>query len=260
MNVLNGGFLCVGIPFLISLIGQGVSLGQVTVQLASGSGLLGKAASLNISLSASSRSPLAAAEWTLHYSSKDLSSMTVQASPSVISAGKSLSCAAGSGTISCVLWGVNQTAIPDGVIATANFSVASTAPASSALQIASVVVASPTAGNVAAAGNTATLTIAPPISKLSCGPASLVTPLSSTCTVTLASAALSPVAVSLGVATGSVSVLVPTSVTVAAGATTAAFTLQAGSVTALTNCVVVASLNSSSASFLLSLLPPSTSR
>ena len=87
------------------LLTQGAILAQVTVKVASGSAIAGAAASLNISLTSSSGTAPAAVEWTLDYSSSDLTGMTLAAGSAATSAGKSLSCTSTTGSARCIVSG-----------------------------------------------------------------------------------------------------------------------------------------------------------
>jgi hypothetical protein len=240
------------------LLAQSAILAQVTLKVAPGSAVAGGADSLNISLTSGPGGAPVAVQWTLNYSNSDLTGISLQAGPAATSTGKSLSCAPSAGSVRCIIWGMNTNIIPNGAIATANFIVSRQAAASSALQITESLAASAIGSGIAVTGSGATLTIihADAVTKLACSPASLVTGTTAACTVTLAAAASTATSVSLGLAANSANVTVPSSVTVPAGATSAAFTLKAGTVNAAATAIVVASLNGSSASFLLSLLPP----
>ena len=128
-------------------------LAQVRVSVASGSAVAGGAASLNISLTSGTGGAPAAVEWILNYSANDLSGLTLQAGPSATAARKSLSCGTNSGSIHCVISGVDAATVANGVIATAKFTVSSKAAASSALQITGAKAATPAAASLAAVGS-----------------------------------------------------------------------------------------------------------
>src|SRR5579863_7002485 len=94
-----------------------IGFGQTAaLSLSSSSGSPGGVVTLNLSL-ASVTSP-AALQWTLNYSTSDFSAVTMTAGSAATAAGKSISCNTTAGGPTCVLWGVNTTAIPNGVVAT----------------------------------------------------------------------------------------------------------------------------------------------
>jgi hypothetical protein len=152
---------------------------------------------------------------------------------------------------------LNTKSITNGVLATAGFEVSLEAPASSTLEFAAFTAVSSAAKPMAATASGATLTISPAakISKLACAETSLVSLGKATCTVTLTSKAIEAVTVALGLGTNSAKVTIPSAVSVPAGASSASFTVTAGSVTATAKALLVASLDGSSATFSLSLLP-----
>ena len=217
----------------------------------------GKPASVNISMNSSSGTLPSVVQWTLNYSSTNLAGMSLQPGSAAVSAGKTLSCASRTGSVSCVVWGINQNTVPNGVVATANFNVSPTASSSTTLQVTNAAAASAGTSLITATGSTATLTLlSSQVSKLACSPVAIVPPATATCTVTLSTPAALATSVSLGLASNSSTVTIPPSVTVPAGAASASFPVQAGLVAAPATAVLTASLNGASATFSLSLLPP----
>src|SRR5262249_2259229 len=82
-------------------------LSPISITLASG----------NISLAAGSNPP-AALQWTIGYSPADVSTIGVIASSPAIEVGKTLACNPTPGSIVCILYGLTNATIPDGIIAT----------------------------------------------------------------------------------------------------------------------------------------------
>ena len=242
---------------LVWLLSACAVLSQTAVKVVPKTAVAGGSGSFSLSITSDSGSSPASLEWTLGYSSTDLSNVTITAGPASTSAGKSVSCTSGTGTARCIIWGLNTTAIVNGVIATASFAVSKSAAASSVIQLTKLSASSPAGEIIAATGTGATLTItsANQVAKLGCTPTSLLTPASATCTVTLASAATAAVSVSLGLGTNSAKVTIPASVTVPVGASSATFTLEANAVAAPSTAVLVASLNGSSATVSIPLSP-----
>src|ERR1700676_2578259 len=91
---------------------------NVTLSLASGAGTPGTLVALNVSLNAAIGNQPAGVQWTLNYSGADFSSVGFAAGGAATAAGKSISCNSGSGTATCVVWGINSTLIQNGVVAT----------------------------------------------------------------------------------------------------------------------------------------------
>lgn len=246
------------IAALSFLITNGFCFAQVTVQVGSASAIAGGAGSANISLSTASGSAPASLQWTLTYSATDISSIALTPAAAVTSAGKTLSCAAGAGLVTCIIAGLNSTTIPNGIIATANFSVPTSATKSSALGITGVVAASASAAELPATGAGGTLTIeVVQLSTLTCVPQTLVTPATASCTVILTLAPANTVSIALEHTVSSAEVTMPTSINVPAATTSATFNVQVAAVAAQTSLIVTASLNSRSVSFTISLQPPS---
>lgn len=232
-------------------------LAQLSLNIGSLSIAPGSPASVNISMNSSSGTLPSVVQWTLNYSSTSLSGMSLQPGSAAVAAGKTLSCASRTGSVSCVVWGMNRNIVPNGVVATANFQVSSTASSSTTLQVTNAAAASTAPSIITATGSTGTLTLlSSRISKLACSPVTIVPPASATCTVTLSTPVALATSVSLGLASNSSGVTIPPSVTVPAGAASATFPVQAGLVTAPATAVLTASLNGTSATFSLSLLPP----
>ncbi len=234
------------------------ALAQTTIKVVPGAAIVGGSGSATITLdSPSSAAEPVALEWTLTYSTSVLSGMNLSAGAALTSAGKSLSCVDGTGEIQCIIWGVNNTPIPNGVLATASFAVSSKAPTSSSLGLTGLTAVSSSATPIAATASGATLTISSgaKISKLACPSTSITTPAEVVCTVTLASAAADAVKVDVGLDYEVAEVTLPRTVTVPAGQRGASYTVSAGAVAAATKAILVASVDGSSATFTLSLLP-----
>jgi trimeric autotransporter adhesin len=231
---------------------------QTGISVLPGTAVAGGSGSASITItSPSSSADPSAVEWTLTYSTSALSGMKLAAGGALSSAGKSLSCASGTGQVRCIIWGDNTQSIPNGVLATASFAVSLYAPAASTLGLTGLTAVSGTAKPLAATASGATLAIRPAakISKLACTATSIFSFGKTTCTVTLTAAAIEAVSVALGLGTNSAKVTIPSSVPVPAGASSASFTLSTGAVVVKSTAILVASLDGASASLTLSLLP-----
>ena len=98
------------------LLGQFASAQAPSLSLASGSALKGTSLSLNLSLSAATNAP-ASLQWTVSYPPAAVSSVSIAAGSALTSAGDTLTCAPGSGTLTCMATGMNVKAISSGVVA-----------------------------------------------------------------------------------------------------------------------------------------------
>ena len=242
----------------ILLLGSIAAFGQVALSLSSASAVAGGSVSVDLSMSAAAGQP-AGLEWTYSYSPADFSSVSAVAGPAATAAGKSISCSAGSGLYTCLLFGLNSTTMAGGVVATATFTVSPmTVTTTSVIQITngSGVTASDNPLSVTATGGQVTISQPYSVTSLACAPATVITPGAAACTVGVSAAApAGGLNISTGLAAGS-SLTIPSSVVVAAGSTTAGFTANASAVTADTTAVLVTSLNGTSQSFTLTLAPP----
>jgi hypothetical protein len=200
-----------------------------SLSLSPGSSLPGGTAVVNLSLSGGSGP--ASLQWTVTYAVTDIASVMMTAGQALVAAGKSLSCAAAPGAYTCLAWGLNTTAIGDGVVATASIAV-TLASGSTNVGIRSPAGALPSGDSLTVSGTSDSITVTPTIGlkSLGCSPTSIVTPGSANCTVTLSAPAPAG-GVAVPLSSSASSLTVPEAVTVAAGSTSASFTATAASVT-----------------------------
>jgi uncharacterized protein (TIGR03437 family) len=200
------------------------------LNLASGSGAPGSTISLDLTLT-SVQPTVAAAQWTLTYWATDVAGIDVAAGPAAGSSGKSLSCRAQAGRVTCLLWGLNNSTVPDGVVARVKVSLAATSAAVSSIGLTNVLGATLNGGAIAIAGHGSILTIIQPLqlSGVVCAPGNLIALAAASCTVKL-SAPAGLGGVTLTLASGN-HISVPATVSVAAGATSATFNISASPVT-----------------------------
>jgi hypothetical protein len=248
------------LPMVVAILAAaGSAFGQDALNLSSGSVVAGQTISLDLSLTAPTTSGPAGLEWTYVYSANDFSSVTVVAGPAAVAAGKSVSCSGGSGSYTCMLFGINTTTMSDGVVATATFTTSPAATsASSSVQILNTSGVTPddTMLSVTATGGLVTISSPYTATGLTCSPATVITPGSAACTVTVsAPAPTGGLTVATGLASGS-PVTIPSSVVVPAGSSSAGFTATASTVSANSTAVLAASLNGTSINFTLALAPP----
>src|SRR5712691_4341423 len=165
---------------------------QVAISLSSGSSAPGGSAALNISLTTSGGAQPASVQWTMSYLSSDIANVSVTLGPAIVS--KTVSCSSTGGSTMCVAFGMNNTIIGNGILATGTFSIASGALDASAQVQVTAVMASDANGNaipVSGSGGTISISqpILPTVSSLSCTPTSVSAPGSAACTVTLSAPA-----------------------------------------------------------------------
>ena len=229
----------------------------VNLSLASGSGVPGAEISLDLTLT-SNQPAVAAVQWIFTYWATDVAGLDVVAGPATISAGKSIVCRAESGTVKCLLWGLNLTTIPDGVVARVKVNLAATSAAVSSIRLSNVAGAAANGGAIAIEARGSVLTIIQPLqlSGMVCTPRNLVSPAVSSCTVTL-SAAAGTSAVTLALSSGN-HIAAPATIVVPAGATSASFNISALPVSTTMLVPLIVSMGAAKASTNLILAPSGT--
>src|SRR5581483_9753691 len=143
----------------VILAGQGhASTGangsSAVLSIATGSASAGTTVSLPVSFSGSGNS-ISALQWTINYSAGDFANVDVSVGPPAAATSKSVQCSAASaGQYACVVMGLNQDAIADGVIATVNLTVsAGTTNSSSTILLTNALATTPDGITVPLAGN-----------------------------------------------------------------------------------------------------------
>ncbi len=148
--------------FLLSNTGWAQAL-----RLASASAQPGSTISLDLTLNAGQTS-IADLQWTLNYVPADIVSVAVTIGPAGASAAKTLSCASGTGTVECLLVGLNENSIPGGVVAHVTAGIAQgTTSAISVIGLTDTLGASMAAIAVPIGAQGSTLTISQPASAVS---------------------------------------------------------------------------------------------
>ena len=168
--------------------GCGRLLAQTTnLSLSSATSGPGSTVYLNLSLTASGTSP-AGLEWTFTYPSSQISVNSVTVGPAATTAGKTLSCAPpSSGSITCLLTGLNTNTMASGVAAIIQLAV-STNAVTTAINVTNTVGVDATGTGLTVSG-TGGIIIVPTISSVTCNPVNLNANAASSCTVILSSAA-----------------------------------------------------------------------
>ena len=245
---------------LAAATAAGAAAQQVSLSLTDGSASPGGPATLDLSMTTAGGAQPASIQWDITWSAGDISAVTVDPGPALSAAGKTLSCNATSSTTKrCLAFGVNATAIADGVLGHVNVTVASAATGSSTVISLANAMTSDAAGAyipTSATGGTVSIsqssTLLTQIGSLSCNPPAFQTPGSTSCTVTLTQAAPSG-GFAVSVSGNSADLTVPSSVTVPSGSTSASFTASAGTISSDSTVAVTASANGVSKTFQLTL-------
>src|SRR4051794_28852737 len=160
---------------------------QGTLALSSGSTTPGGSVALELTLASAQGSAPAGLQWTLTYP-PETAGVQMTAGPAATAAGKSLTCDAGSGTYTCILTGVNQTMIADGVVAVATVT-ASSSPGAWPIGVTNGLGASGDGNAFALNGSGGGVTVTgtallTPVS-VNCTPSTLAASGSTSCSVTL---------------------------------------------------------------------------
>ena len=115
------------------------------LSLSSTSGTAGGSATLSLSLASASGSQPAALEWTLDYPSTEITGVTAVAGPAASATAKSVTC---SGNI-CVVYGLNDNAIQNGIVAYLTVQIAANASGNLSIQLNNVEAATPSGSSTA---------------------------------------------------------------------------------------------------------------
>ncbi len=206
-----------------------------------------------ISLTSAGGAQPAGLQFSLSYNS-DITAVAVTIGNAGSGAQKSLSCSSNT----CLIYGVNQTAIASGTVATATFQVAAQPSTSNIpIQLIGVVAVDANTNAIPATGTPGTVTVVPlPVmTGLSCLAGTLLTPASTTCTLSLSSAAPAG-GISIALVSNNPSLSIPANVTVAAGQITASFNATAAAVSGNQTATVTASFGGSTVNTTISLQAP----
>jgi len=168
----GGWFARVLVCHSLFLLTAGHSFGQqVSLSLNAAITTPGASATLTVSTSASGGAQPATLQWTMQYPA-DVTAVEVTPGPAATNASKNITCSYGVSAATCLAWGENKTAIPDGALATATFRISPASRTSSIAIINSPGSASDGDGNllpVTSAPGTINLILPPAIT---CAPSS----------------------------------------------------------------------------------------
>ncbi len=239
---------------------------SASLSLSTGAGTPGGTVTLDVSLNPGTGPAPASVQWDLTYSASDLSPVAgiyYATGAAGSGAGKSVDCnSMSSGDIRCIVFGASTTAIGNGVIATLTFQIASgTTDTSTAVSVTNLAASDGNANALGITGTGGTVTInqstTPVLSSLSCSPASVTPPATSTCTVSLSGAASSTTTINLS--SGAAAATVPSSVNIASGLSSTTFTVTTTAVSSSTPAEITAKLGSNSENFTVTLTAPTCS-
>jgi hypothetical protein len=227
---------------LLGLSIEGLAVAQ-TVNLSLGSGSATRGGSISLNLTLAGGAQPAAIEWSLGYSTTDISSITVSAGASTNSAGKTIACSNGTGSVMCLVYGINSTTISDGIVAQVAVNLApATTSSSTTIQLAGAVAASSAGTSLpttASAGVIAILQPLPTLTSLGCSPSSVVATGPLSCTIALSGPAPAG-GFSVSLSSNSAEVSVPSTLLIAAGSASGVFTATVKSVAAPGTAVLTA--------------------
>ncbi len=226
--------------------------------VSSGSASPGATVTLDLSMDTSSGTSPASVQWTLTYPTTDFSSATVTPGSVAAGVGKSVTCTSVPGSSTCVLWGENSTAMPNGNVASVALVISpSTQDTSSQVQL-SVPMAADGSGfplTTAATGGTVTIIQPAALDGFSCSPVTVTPPASSTCTLQLSGDAPTGGA-SVLLSASPADVTIPTSLAIPAGSISATFMVTPLAVTNPTAVNLTASYLNANEGFGLTIDPP----
>src|SRR5689334_15894953 len=116
---------------LLLLLSSAIFGQSLSLNLPSGSGVVGSTVSLAVGLSGTATAGQPASlQFNLAFSANDFSSITVTAGSVAAAAGKSVSCNASTGQLMCMIWGLNTTSMTDGQIAVVSATLSSNSTSS----------------------------------------------------------------------------------------------------------------------------------
>lgn len=178
---------------------------------------------LGLSLSESGTAPTGL-QWTLLYPASQVSAISATAGSAATQAGKKILCAPASGSLTCLVTGLNATTIAAGAVANIQLTLAPEATTTSLSLVTPYAVAA--TGKALSSSATGGVVTVPAISSLVCNPGTVNGGGTTTCTATLSAAAPSGGS-KVTLTSNNTLLTLPASVTVASGATSASFTATA---------------------------------
>lgn len=233
---------CVFMAFAAILVLRPESAAAQALSLSGATGIAGGTAQMNLSMG-NSGGMLSSLQWNLQYSASSVASVTLTPSAALVAAGKQISCVPAVGALSCIAYGSNTTAIPDGSLAVVKATLKSTA-ATNQLNVTKTFSVGATGSSILLAGASATLIVQASgtitISSFFCDSTFLLLGSSTTCRIQLSSTMAANTAVPLTADKAGLGI--PASVTIPAGSSGTQFTaLSIG--TSAANITITATYN-----------------
>jgi hypothetical protein len=112
-------------------------------------GVAGAKVTMPISLAVPPGAKIAALQWSLIYPDSDIVSVNVAAAPAIQMARKTVVCSGKRGSATCVLFGMNQSVMPDGVLVEVTFELSQQPHTLIDIELKNMVAATPVGGPVA---------------------------------------------------------------------------------------------------------------
>jgi len=216
-----------------------------TLALSSAPVAPGGTVALALTLTSPATKQPAGLQWTVRYSTYAVTAVTATTGSAATAAGKSVLCAGTPGVYTCLVSGLNNNAISNGVVAMINISVAATTTTAT-IGITGALGTTASGKSIAVTATGGIVTVTPlTVSALVCAPNTIVSGGSSSCTVSL-NETTAPLGASVTLSSSSSVLGVPPAVNVAGGASSAVFTATAGTNPTGQSITVTASLNGSS--------------
>jgi hypothetical protein len=222
------------------------------------SGIAGGKTNFNLSLATSGGAVPTSLQWTMNYSTTDISSLSVAAAGTSVSASKTIFCSNGVGRVTCLAYGMGNSVIADGVMAQVTVNLSPTSNAiSTGVQISGTSASDATGTLIAStgAGNQIAIQVPLRLLSLACTPGTINGSGSTSCTISLNGSAPAG-GYSVALSSNNTALNVPASVTVQAGSATATFSASAAAIQQNQSATVAASANGITQTAPISLTAP----
>jgi hypothetical protein len=149
-----------------------VAFGQDALALSSGAATQGGTIALSLSLTSPAGSEPAAIQWTLTYDAGEVASIAAVAGASASAADETIVCYSSAGSYTCMVAGMNDAIIQNGVVAVINLTMASSA-ATTTVSVTEVAGATAAADPISMTGTSGTITL-PAAAAVAAAPAEVI--------------------------------------------------------------------------------------
>jgi len=157
---------------LLFTVVTGVAFGQDALALSSGAATQGGTIALSLSLTSPAGSEPAAIQWTLTYDAGEVASIAAVAGASASAADETIVCYSSAGSYTCMVAGMNDAIIQNGVVAVINLTMASSA-ATTTVSVTEVAGATAAADPISMTGTSGTITL-PAAAAVEAAPAEVI--------------------------------------------------------------------------------------